>query len=350
VEVDVLDQLQTWWQSVPPEAQALLPTLGIVVVALLGGHFLGSIVARWLRARNFDAALRPPGPAPDKEAERGITATWIAGVLVRLTVWAGAAAWLAHQHGQEELAATLGRAIGRVWALAAVLVAALSLASLVAHRLLDCLQGSGKVGEAFAPRNGTAGSPRGVAGAVGAGVYGLAVLLALLLAADLFDWPLTRSSALALWQIAQNLLIAGAALLIGGLGARWARDLVTLDGPSTPEKRAGQYTGLGIVAATTLLAVAVLLSSAGLAIGLAALAILALLLWMVRGYLPDVIAGFQLRANKVRELVFDGVPWQITEVGLVTTQVCKAGEFHSLQNRLVLETLVHGTPAAASPQ
>jgi hypothetical protein len=185
---------------------------------------------------------------------------------------------------------------------------------------------------------------------VGAGVYGLAVLLALLIAADLFDWPLTRSSTLALWQLAQNLLIAGAALLIGGLGARWARDLVTAEAATSPEKRAGQYTALGIVGATTLLAVAVLLSSAGLAIGLAALAVLGLLLWMVRGYLPDVTAGFQLRAHKLREVWFDGALWQVTEVGFLSTQVCKAGEFHQLQNRLVLETVLHAAPAAASPQ
>jgi hypothetical protein len=347
--VDVLDQVQTWWQAMTPEARAALQTGGLLVAALLGGHVLGLIVARWLRARNFDAALRPPGSPPGTDADRRITPTLLAGLLVRLTVWAGAVWWLARQNGQDELAGTLAQVIGRVWALAAVLVAALSLASLVAHQLLDCLDSPAK-GEAWAPRNGSATHHRGLAGAVGAGVYGVAVLLALLIAADLFDWPLTRSSAQALWQLAQNLLIAGAALLIGGLGARWARDLVTPEGATSPEKRAGQYTALGIVGATTLLAVAVLLSSAGLAIGLAALGILGLLLWLVRGYLPDVTAGFQLRAHKLREVWFEGVAWQVTEVGFLTTQVCKAGEFHQLQNRLVLETVVQGAPtAAASP-
>jgi hypothetical protein len=343
------DQLQTWWQNTPPEVQAILPTVGVVLAALFGGYVLGKIVSRTLRARNFDAILRLPGsPSPTPEAERGITPALLVGLLVQLTVWAGAAWWLARQHGQDELAGTLSQAIARTWALTAVLVGTLSLASLLARRLMECLQGTGKAGEAWTARAG--GPYGGVTGVVGAGVYGVVVLLALLITADVFDWPLTRTSAMALWQLVQNLLVAGAALLIGGLGARWARDLVTPDGASSPEKRAGQYTGLGIVAATSILAVSVLLSSAGLLIGLAALAVLGGLLWLVRGYLPDVTAGLQLRAHKVRELWCNGSPWQVTEIGLLTTQLMRGGEFYHMQNRLALETLFQAAPNAANPQ
>ena len=45
------------------------------------------------------------------------------------------------------------------------------------------------------------------------------MLLVLLIAADTFDWPLTRGAALALWQFAQHLLIAGAARHPGGQAA-----------------------------------------------------------------------------------------------------------------------------------
>jgi hypothetical protein len=186
---------------------------------------------------------------------------------------------------------------------------------------------------------------RGLAGAVGASAYVLAVLLVLLIAADSFDWPLTRNAALSLWQFGQHLLAAGAALFIGCLGARWARDLATAEGPASPEKRIGQLTALGIVSATTVLAVAVLLSSAGLLIGLAVLAVLGVLLWLVRGYLPDVTAGFQLRAHRVRELLLDGTAWQVVEVGLLTSQLGRAGEFCRVQNRLLLRALLEGVPA-----
>jgi hypothetical protein len=350
--MNVLEQWQTWWEQVPPEAQAVLPAVGVVLGALPGGYVLGKIVAGVLRARNFDAALRLPGAAPPgPEADRGFTPTLVAGLLVQLTVWAGAAWWLARQHGQDELAGTLALVISRTWAGAGLLVAALALASLLARRLLDCLQGPAKAGAAALLPPATAAAPHGnAAGVVTAGVYGLVMLLALLVAADLFDWPLTRSSAQGLWQLAHTLLIAGAALLVGGLGARWARDLATPEGASSPEKRAGQYVALGIVAATTVLAVAVLLAGDGLLLGLATLAVLGCLLWLVRGYLPDLTAGLQLRAHKVRELCYNGMPCQVTEVGLLTTQLMRGGEFYHLRNHLALEALFQAAPAAAGPR
>jgi hypothetical protein len=345
----MLEQLQTWWQSTTPETRSALLDAGLVVAALLGGQFLGAMVARALRARNFDAALRLQGSPPGAAAEHGITPTLVAGLLVRLTVWAVAASWLAHKHGRVELAGTLDLIIKRTWALAAVLTATLALATLLARRLIDCLHGL-KALEALPSRNGAATHRSDVAGAAAAVVYILVVLLALLIAADLFGWPLTRTAALALWQFAQHLLIAGAALLIGCLGARWARDLVTPEGASSPEKRAGQYTALGITAAATVLALAVLLSSAGVLVGLATLAVLGLGLWLVRGHLPDVTAGLQLRANKIREVLFEGEPWQIAAVGLLTTEVTRAGAFCRVQNRVVLEACLNRAPTEGAPR
>jgi hypothetical protein len=349
----MLETLQTWWQNTSPEMQAACIDGGLAVLALLGGHFVGAMVARGLRARNFDAVLRLPGSSPQSpEAERGFTPAWVAGVLVRLTVWAGAASWLANKHGWVDLGHTLLVIISRTWAITAMLVAALALGSLLARRLIECLHGPAGAGaEPVAPSHmGTARSQqRGVAGAAAAMVYVLAFLLVLLMAADLFDWPLTRTSAMALWQFAQYLLIAGAALVIGCLGARWARDLATSEGAASPEKRAGQYTALAIMAATSVLAVVVLLSSAGVLVGVAALALLGLVLWLGRGYLPDVAAGLQLRVHKVREVwLDDGEPWQVSEVGFLTAQVIRRGEQRGVANRVVLEARLHGAPAEAS--
>jgi hypothetical protein len=343
----MFDELTTWWQNTTPQTQAYIRDGAVVLVALLGGQFLGALVGRSLRARKFDVALRLPGsPAPAPEAAHGFTPTFFATLLVRLTVWAWAGWWLARQHGQAELADRLALVLRRGWGLAALLVTTLSLGGLLAQRLIDCFQKSGP--EAAPGRNGTASSPRGVAGAVGAMAYVLAALLVLLVAADSFDWPLTRSAVVALWQFAQHLFVAGATLLLGGLGARWARELATPDGASSPEKRAGQYTALGIVAATTVLATALVLSSAGVLIGLSALAFLGLLLWLVRGYLPDVVAGLQLRAHKVREIWSEGEVWQVTAIGFLTTEVSREGTFQPVRNRRVLEALLRGAPAEAA--
>jgi hypothetical protein len=348
MEVDMLEQLQNWWQDTPPLMQTALREGGVLLAALAGGQFLGAKISRALGARDFDATLRLPSSSPPAApAGGGITPTFLAGLLVRLSVWAGAAAWLAHQHAEPKIASTITLILSRTWALAGVLMMTLALASLLAHRVIDCLQSFPRAVEGPS-RNGAGASPRGVAGAVGAAVYGLVVLLALLMAADFFDWPLTRSSALALWQFAQHLLTAGAALLIGLLGARWARDVVTHDATASPEQRAGQYTALGIVSATTLLAVAILVSTAGVIYGLAVLAVLGALLWLARAHLPDVAAGLQLRLNKVREVSLDGDAWKVAEVGLLTTEVSRAGEFSRLPNRRVLAARLHSPPAVVS--
>jgi hypothetical protein len=346
--MNALEEVQNWWQNATPEMRAAFQTGGLVVAALLGGHFLGSMVARALRARNFDAALRLPRSSAPGAEDHGITPTFVAGLLIRLTVWAGAGWWFAQQHGRADLAKTLALIISRTWAFASMLTAALGLGGMLARRLMECLQSLPKV---QAPARNGAPAPRwDVAGAVGAGVYFLVALLVLMIAADLFDLPLTRTATQALWQFTQNALIACAALVIGCLGASWARDLSTPEGTSTPEKRAGQYTALGIMGATTVLAVAVLLTSAGVLIGLAALAILGLLLWLVRGYLPDVTAGLQLRVHKVCEVWLDGEPWQVSEIGFLSTQVGRRGEFCRLQNRQVLQALLQGAPAEAAPR
>src|SRR5258707_8039074 len=206
----MLDQLQTWWQNTNPEMQTALLDGGLVLVALLGGHFLGTMVARGLRARNFDAFLRLPSSSPPSpEAERGFTPTWVAGVLVRLTVWAGAACWLAYKHGRVDLGNTLWVIIGRTWAVAAMLVAALALGSLLASRLLECLHGLPGAGtEPVAPSRMAAGTPqqRGAAGAGAALGYGPGVLLGPFMAADLFGWPFTPPPALGPGQVVHNLL------------------------------------------------------------------------------------------------------------------------------------------------
>jgi hypothetical protein len=317
----------------------------LIVLALIVAHFLGAVIERFLRANNFDAALRLPGAAP--ATEPGFSPTSVAGMLVRLTVAAVAISYLARKHGRDDIADTLSVIMSRGWALAAILVSALTVGGLLARRLMACLPALPKT-EASTSRH-DANAPRwNPAGIAGAGVYVLVTLIVLIMAADMFDWPLTRTSAVALWQLVQHLLIAIAALVIGTLGARWAKELVTIEATATPEKRAANYTALGIIAGSTILAVAVLLSSAGLLLGLAALAILGLLLWLVRGYLPDVAAGLHLRQHRVREAIFDGNAWQVLHIGLLSTQLGYNGEFCSLQNRVVLEARLHTAASTAA--
>src|SRR5262249_35851117 len=88
-EADMLDQMQTWWENASPEMQAALQFGGVVGAALVAGEVLGRITSRVLAARNFDAAVRPPSASPPHlEANHGFTPTFVAGLLVRLSIWA----------------------------------------------------------------------------------------------------------------------------------------------------------------------------------------------------------------------------------------------------------------------
>ncbi|MCI0682434.1 MAG: hypothetical protein L0Y71_10035 [Gemmataceae bacterium] len=348
-----LEELQTWWQELSPEFHSGLRTVGLVLAALVAGHILGKIAARTLRARNFDAVLRLPGsaPTPPAEIDAGITPTFLIGMLVRLTIWAWAGWWFANQYGRVEIAERLGLIISRSWAFAGVLIVILALGSLLANRLVGFLQGGMKPG-ADAPSLGygtqpTAAPRHGAADAVAVAVYVLVGLVVLLIAADMFDWPLTRSSAQLLWQLAQKLLTVAATLLIGLLGARWAREMVA-EPAATTEKRAGQFTALGMLAISIFLSLGVLLSNANLLLGLAALAFLGVGLWLCRGYLPDISAGLQLRMQHVREVWFDGVPWQVADIGILTSQLCRDGAVHRVHNKAVLD--LHVAPRQAPAQ
>jgi len=212
--------------------------------------------------------------------------------------------------------------------------------------LLDCLQSPTKNPVvAGNSRQGSGGPQFDPARAVAAAVYVAAVLLALMMAADWFDWPLTRTSAQALWQLAQQLLVAVAALAIGLLGARWTRELARGSSEDSLEARAGRYTSLGIMAATTLMACSVLLSGPRALFGIVVLAALGYLLWLARGYLPDVSAYLRLRSQKVRQVKLNGVPWQVTELGWLNTRMGRAGQFCQVQNRRLLEAHLQATAA-----
>jgi hypothetical protein len=224
-------------------------------------------------------------------------------------------------------------------------VAALAIASLLARRVMEFLQRATPTDprQAVAPR-------QDVSGPVGAGVYCLTLLVALLTAADSFDLPLTRSAATGLWQLAQTLLIAGAAVLIGCIGARWARDLPAPNSAASPQQKAAHATALSVMAGTTILAAGVLLFSAGMRMSLALLVIVGILAWLGRSHLLDLVAGLRLKLDKVSTVWFEGEAWQVSEVGWLQSEVGRAGEFGRVPNRLLLQATTRTAPAAAGRQ
>ena len=343
-----LQSLQSWWENLSPELRGYLMHGALALGALLGGQIVGAVVARVLRGRSFDSLFRVTTPVPGHvEDGRGFTATWLVGLLVRLSVWAAAGSWFAREYGQAELAATLTQVTGKTWAVAGTLTGALALAGFLARRVIECLEGGTAAAPAVAGRNGPPPA-RSLAGPVAAGVYGLVLILTLLAVADSFDLPLIRTAVTSLWQLALNLLIAGAALLIGGLGARWAQAASTPQAAASSPERVGQYTAIGIVGGTTAVAVGMLLFTVGLGIGVAVVAVACVGVYFAQRHSADLVAGLRLRMNKVTEVHKDGVAWQITRVGLLNSEVVgRRGENFAVQNRHLLEASAStpGTPS-----
>ena len=341
--MDKLNDLQSWWNGLPPETRAYVWDGCVAFAALVGGFIIAGMVARTLRGLNFDGAFDLSGGGPGGgPVGRGFTPTRAVGLLVRLTVWAGTVWWFLGKYGRPDLAESLRLIGGRVWALIAMLAGTLVVGGLVSRRVTDLIQGS-LTGSNGTARTGTTPN-RNVAGAVGAAVYGLVLVLGILAAADAFDWPLSRTAAAGLWQLGQQLLTAGAALLIAYLAARWARELATPTGPVTPELRAGQYVGLVLIGGAAIGGVTALLSSRGILIAMLALPILGGLLWLARGYIPDVKAGLTLRKKKVGQVWIEGIACRVDGVGLLTSEVGQGNETGRVPNRMVLEAAGHGSP------
>src|SRR5262249_21579672 len=106
--------------------------------------------------------------------------------------------------------------------------------------------------------------------------------------------------------------------------------------------RATHYVVLGILAGTTLLAIALLAATLQGVIGVAVVLLLAFVLWPLRGYVPDVWAGFLLKGQKVQQVRLDGELSQVEEVGVLTTRLQRQGEQVSRRNGLVLEAHLQG--------
>jgi hypothetical protein len=346
----MLDNFLSWWQNIDPETRSLIWDGALVVGALVGGYIIGVLAARVLRAWRFDTVFRVSPPGPDYlEDGRRITPSMLVGLLVRLSVWAGAAWWLTGKHGHTDVANTIAVIVARSWAVGGIVSAALAIAGLFSRRVIECFENNLPAATPLAAnRVAPAPAPRhGLAGAVGAGVYGLVLLMTLLAVVDRFDLPLARDAAAALWQLTLHLLVVGSAVAVGVIGARWAREFSAPHKGATSADHVGQYTALGITAGTTALGVALLLFSSGLKIGMAALALAAIGLYFGWGHLPDLVAGLKLRRHNVGTIIKDGMAWQVARVGLFRSDVGREGAYFKVQNRHLLEVFAQSMPQAA---
>src|SRR6185369_8070674 len=119
-------------------------------------------------------------------------------------------------------------------------------------------------------------------------------------------WALAGSAVAAAWLLLLHAVTAGTALLIGWLGYLCARSLTSAGiEAAPPPARAAHFTALGILAGTTLLAIALLGTALPGLVGVVLVLLLAFVFWPLHGYVSDVWAGLLLKGQKVQQVRLD---------------------------------------------
>jgi hypothetical protein len=331
------------WQALIPEVQVAIRAAAVLVAAFVAARIAGFVTDRRLRAVHFDAALRRPWSAPPAGARadpHSLTPTRLVTLLVRLTVW-GSAIWtFAYFHGWHELARGLAWLGGRVWALAAVILAALLLSRFLSEKLIEVVQSSPlrQKFEGWQPAPGRDQRLSGPAVLLGFVADAVVVLLALLVAADLGGLALAGQALSAAWQVVLHLFTAAVALLIGWVGARALRaESATEAGAVSTPAGFGSYAATSVMGGAVLLAILLLAGNFPTYFGLAILALVVMLVWPAQRWLPDIYAGVLLRMQRVKEVRIDGVACPVGVVGLVQTQLTHPDGIRSRRNRDVLD-------------
>jgi hypothetical protein len=350
---------QESWQALIPEAQVGLRAAGVFAAALVAARAAGWLARHRLRAAHFDAVFRrpwssPPAGRPDPHAPTSPTPTGLVTGLVRLTVWAGGLWALAYLHGWTNLAHQIEWVAGRVWALAAAVVAALYLSRLFTAALVEVVRATplrdkldGWQQPTAGGREARVGGPVVVAGLVADGVM---VVLVLLVAADLTGLTLVGGALAAAWHVVLRLFIAGVALLIGWLGARAVRAQSAADAaPASSPAGFGSYAATIVTGGAALLAILLLAGDFPTYIGLVLLILVGMLAWPARRWLPDVYAGVLLRGQQVKEVKIDGGTYPVGVVGLLQTQLTYPDGVQTRPNRVVLDAHLGNPPGGPGP-
>jgi hypothetical protein len=343
------------WQDLTPEIQFIVRGAGVFVAALVAAGVAGGMVRGRLRAAHFDDAFRRPWspPTSGRTDAHLLTPTRLVTALVRLTVLAGGLWVIAYLSGWTELARDLERIAGRVWALAVAVLAALYLSRLLSEKVVEAVQASPlqKTFEGWQPPTGVresrAGGPGPVVGLV---TDVVAVLIALLVAADLTGLTLTGQAVAAAWELLLHVATAGVALLIGWLGARWVRAQTAPEaGPTSPTAGFGSSVAASVMGGAVLLAVLLLAGNFPTYFGLVVLALVVMLVWPAQRWLPDVYAGVLLRWHGVKEVQIDGGTHPVKGVGLLQSELSYPEGSQARRNRDVLEAHLSSPQAAPGP-
>jgi hypothetical protein len=227
---------------------------------------------------------------------------------------------------------------GRLWFIALALGAALWLSNWINQSVASLLQHPvvRERVDAVAPEVRERLS-EAVLRATNGAVAVLLCLLALLASTELLGMTVTAQALQAIWELVLRLAIACLILAIGWVGLKRLHEMSQMLSDLPRDERSLR---LGVMAAALIFALALLTGGGGTLLALALFALLVVLLFPLREYLPDLWAALMLKAHQVQQVTMDGTVMQVRQIGWLVTTL-QAGEMELRRpNREVLRAFL----------
>mgnify|MGYP007011822073 CR=1 FL=1 len=366
-----MQELELWWEGLDAWAQWLIRDSIVVVIALMIGFMGKFIIERVFVSRGADACMRFPwvtsspeqgsGVRPQTPGSRKSPLTSLAGYIVLFTVLAFAGWTIASWRGQFEIVQTIRIVLVHGWQVAVVVYPIIILGGWLVRHMYAFLQtpwlkkemdalfpGKNEKGDSFSDS---------VAKAICVVVYAAFFLFIPVAIAAIFDITALHALIVPAWQICARLLTALVVFAVGYLGVAWARaelqraenrketgtntSLRTGDTTDNSADMLANHLGLMIIVATVVLALGMVVGVSGLAGALVMVAILGFLLWPVRNYIRDFVAGGLLRLQRVETVHIDGGPAVVKDVTPLITELDRNGETLTRRNWDVLNAALN---------
>jgi hypothetical protein len=365
-----MESFADWWYELSDPARVTLRNSAILIPAVIAAFVGNRVVRHLLVVKGVDKYLRLPwttkDTAPDKATRhepRRLEPSAVSSLLgwvFALSILGASCWWLAILYDAGALADMLWTVLVRGWEVTIVVFPALLISGWLARTLYELLHTPWLKNELDAlfptPPEGGGTFSETAARGLCIVIYAAFFLLIPVAIAGLFELSSLQGLVGPAWQICARLLTALIVFVVGYLGVAWARAQARRigtdgegEGQEKPPSPLGDQVGLGIVVATVILALGMLVGVSSIVGALVIASLLAFLLWPIRPYMRDLWAGLLLRYQNVKEVTIDNVARTVKAVGPLMAQLERDGEEYTQRNGEVLAAFVAGekkeTPA-----
>lgn len=355
-----MNGFERWMNGVGLDPEDVVRAGIILLAGLLLGRLVGALVKHLLVSKGIDRYLHlpwtPAAPTPKgKSAQRKDDASvvsWAVAWLFTATVWAGSVWWIAWVHEAGSAARPGGRLTTDViesilsgsWRIATMIFITILSGSWLARQVYDLFQMpwlKTELDAVFPDGAGTEGAFSEAAARLACTVVYVAFLIfAPVVAAGILGLEPLSGLVRPAWTFCARLFLAAISFAVSYLGLAWIRaESGRRPDESQKHSELEYYIGLGLMVATTLIALGVLTgisSAAGTVSMIIMLIIAGILLWPMRTQLRDLWAGAILRRQGFKTVALDGAQPELKAVGPMISTLAIDDEEFTRRNAVVL--------------